>query len=73
MRKMKFVSARAPKPARESRALPNPFNPRNPLLIVDLIDDFEAHLAGGAGDYAKSSFVITPVDENDCTIQRVIG
>ncbi|PYJ76909.1 MAG: hypothetical protein DME77_04520 [Verrucomicrobia bacterium] len=30
---MKFVSASAPKPARESRALLNRFNWRNPRLI----------------------------------------
>src|ERR1700682_1910016 len=42
-RKSKFVSARAPKVraglalAREGRALPNPFNPRNPRL--NLVDE----------------------------------
>ena len=30
-------------------------------MIVDLIDDLEAHLAGGAGDDAEAGFVVARV------------
>ncbi len=35
----KSVSARAPKPAREARALPNPLDPRDPRLNLIFTDE----------------------------------
>jgi hypothetical protein len=46
----------APKPTRGARALPNPWNPR-----FRSIGDFEAHLAGGAGDNAEGGFVVAGI------------
>jgi hypothetical protein len=55
----KFVSARRRKPARETRALPQ--SVKSVESAVELIDDFEAHLAGGAGDDAEGGFIVARV------------
>ena len=53
----KFVSARAPIPGRLGDRSPSPFDPREPILI----DDLEAHLAGGASNDAESGLVVVRI------------